>query len=85
MGHPTSRRLFLQGILACGSLVATRHQHAAGAHKKGDQALGRSRGGLSTKTHTVSVSESQVLGLILPPVDSPETAVNVAIAAEAKG
>ena len=40
-----------------------------GAQKKGggsdDQALGRSRGGLSTKIHAASVSESQVLGLIL--------------------
>ena len=41
------------------------HQHAAGARKKGDQALGRSRGGLSTKIHTGSMGESQVLGLVL--------------------
>ena len=36
-----------------------------GRTKKGDQALGRSRGGLSTKVHTVAVNERQVFGLIL--------------------
>ncbi|MBE7158823.1 MAG: IS5 family transposase, partial [Rhodospirillales bacterium] len=35
------------------------------AQKNGPQALGRSRGGLSIKVHTVAVSESQVLGVIL--------------------
>lgn len=36
------------------STVVRAHQHAAGAAKKsGDQALGRSRGGLSTKIHAV--------------------------------
>lgn len=49
------------------STVVRAHQHAAEARKNGDgdQALGRSRGSLSTKVHTVAVSESQVLGLIL--------------------
>lgn len=36
------------------STIVRAHQHAAGATKKdGDQALGRSRGGLSTKFHAV--------------------------------
>jgi transposase len=36
------------------STIVRAHQHAAGAQKKkGDQALGRSRGGLSTKIHTI--------------------------------
>ncbi len=37
--------------LTIDSTVAHVHQHAAGAKKAGDQALGRSRGGLSTKVH----------------------------------
>ena len=36
-----------------------------GTQKNGNQALGRSRGGLSTKIHAVSVSEHQVLEVIL--------------------
>ncbi|WP_454753719.1 IS5 family transposase [Cupriavidus necator] len=35
------------------STIVRAHQHAAGAPKKGDQALGRSRGGLSTKIHAL--------------------------------
>lgn len=35
--------------------VVRAHQHSAGAHKKGgaEQAIGRSRGGLTTKIHAV--------------------------------
>jgi hypothetical protein len=37
------------------STIVRAHQHSAGAQKKagGDQAIGRSRGGLSTKIHTL--------------------------------
>lgn len=35
------------------STIVRAHQHAAGAPKKRDQALGRSRGGLSTKIHAL--------------------------------
>ncbi len=37
--------------LMIDSTVVRAHQHAAGSKKAGDQALGRSRGGLSTKVH----------------------------------
>ena len=41
------------GYLIVNSTIVRAHQHAAGAKKRGseDQALGRSRGGLSTKIH----------------------------------
>ncbi|MFF6773271.1 IS5 family transposase [Streptomyces sp. NPDC012637] len=53
------------------STVCRAHQHAAGARKKGrrfrvepdDHALGRSRGGLSTKVHLVSDSHARPLSL----------------------
>ncbi|MCA6092012.1 IS5 family transposase [Streptomyces sp. SCA3-4] len=53
------------------STVVRAHQHAAGARKKGvaggpdpaDQALGRSRGGLSTKVHLVADSRARPLAL----------------------
>ncbi|MEU5234555.1 IS5 family transposase [Streptomyces anulatus] len=53
------------------STVCRAHQHAAGARKKGipdraepdDHALGRSRGGLSTKVHLVSDSHARPLVL----------------------
>jgi transposase len=35
------------------STIVRAHQHATGAPKNGDQALGRSRGGLTTKIHAV--------------------------------
>ncbi|WP_370866949.1 IS5 family transposase [Cupriavidus neocaledonicus] len=35
------------------STIVRAHQHAAGAPKKGDQAIGRSRGGLTTKIHAL--------------------------------
>ncbi|MFF3389969.1 IS5 family transposase [Streptomyces sp. NPDC002669] len=57
------------------STVCWAHQHAAGARKKGalfraepdDHALGRSRGGLSTKVHLVSDSHARPLALRLSP------------------
>ncbi|WP_370531640.1 IS5 family transposase [Streptomyces hydrogenans] len=52
------------------STVCRAHQHAAGARKKGidraepdDHALGRSRGGLSTKVHLVSDGHARPLAL----------------------
>ncbi|MFF0051138.1 IS5 family transposase [Streptomyces sp. NPDC005498] len=53
------------------STVCRAHQHAAGARKKGrltgtepeDHALGRSRGGLSTKVHLVSDSQARPLAV----------------------
>ncbi|MFE7581114.1 IS5 family transposase [Streptomyces gardneri] len=53
------------------STICRAHQHAAGARKKGlqagpnrgDQALGRSRGGLSTKVHLASDSRARPLAL----------------------
>jgi transposase len=40
------------GTVAIDSTIVRAHQHAAGAEKKkGDQSLGRSRGGLTTKIH----------------------------------
>ncbi|MFC4472429.1 IS5 family transposase [Streptomyces xiangluensis] len=53
------------------STVCRAHQHAAGARKRGrpggfepeDHALGRSRGGLSTKVHVASDSQARPLAL----------------------
>jgi transposase len=51
------------------STVVRAHQHAAGAQKKksgvGQPALGRSRGGLSTKIHLVALDERTALALSL--------------------
>ncbi|WP_419664813.1 IS5 family transposase [Streptomyces sp. 2-1] len=55
------------------STVCRAHQHAAGARKKGapegsephDRALGRSRGGLSTKVHLASGSRARPLALLV--------------------
>lgn len=48
-------------VVSVGSTVVRGHQHAAGARKKGaparepaDHAIGRSRGGLTTKIHLAS-------------------------------
>ena len=46
------------------STIVRAHQHAAGAAKKrGDQALGRSRGGLTTKIHTLCASEADAVDI----------------------
>ncbi|MEV7380962.1 IS5 family transposase [Streptomyces lydicus] len=55
------------------STVCRAHQHAAGARKKGapgrseptDHALGRSRGGLSTKVHLASDGRARPLALVV--------------------
>ncbi|MFJ6137395.1 IS5 family transposase [Kitasatospora sp. NPDC092286] len=55
------------------STVCRAHQHAAGARKKGDtgrgepadHALGRSRGGLSTKVHLACDSNARPLAVVL--------------------
>ncbi|WP_345981455.1 IS5 family transposase [Streptomyces sp. DSS69] len=57
--------------VAVDSTVCRAHQHAAGARKRGrpgrsepdDHALGRSRGGLSTKVHLASDSQARPLAL----------------------
>lgn len=49
------------------------HQHAAVAEKNGgDQALGRSRGGLTTKLHAACVDEVSSVGLVLRPGQSAD-------------
>lgn len=48
------------------STIVRAHQHAAGAPKKrGDQALGRSRGGLSTKIHALVEGLGNLAGWLL--------------------
>lgn len=48
------------------STVVRAHQHAAGAPKNGgDQALGRSRGGLTTKIHVATIDENCSVALCL--------------------
>ncbi|MFJ3794225.1 IS5 family transposase [Kitasatospora sp. NPDC090091] len=55
------------------STVCRAHQHAAGARKKGDglrgepsdHAIGRSRGGLSTKVHLASDARARPLAIVL--------------------
>ena len=49
-------------IVFLDSTIVRAHQHAAGApKKKGEQAIGRSRGGLTTKIHLLCASESDAL------------------------
>src|ERR1700760_1363663 len=49
------------------STIVRAHQHSAGAKKKDgeDQAIGRSRGGLSTKIHTLVDALGNPLGFYL--------------------
>ncbi|MFD2271170.1 IS5 family transposase [Undibacterium arcticum] len=47
------------------STIVRAHQHAAGAAKKGEQALGRSKGGLSTKIHACVEGLGQLARFIL--------------------
>jgi transposase len=49
------------------STIVRAHQHSAGAQKKAgeDQAIGRSRGGLSTKIHTLVDALGDPLGFFL--------------------
>ncbi len=53
-------------VVFLDSTVVRAHQHAAGApRKKGEQAIGRSRGGLTTKIHVLCASENDALDLCL--------------------
>ncbi|MFJ5786502.1 IS5 family transposase [Streptomyces hydrogenans] len=60
-------------LVSVDSTVARAHQHAAGARKKGrgpgdevcDHALGRSRGGLTTKIHLACDGRGRPLGFVL--------------------
>ena len=49
------------------STIVRAHQHSAGAQKKPgeDQAIGRSRGGLSTKIHTLVDALGNPVGFFL--------------------
>lgn len=49
------------------STVVRAHQHAAGAKRGHPQALGRSRGGLSTKIHLVVDGRGRPLSLLITP------------------
>ncbi|WP_435811113.1 IS5 family transposase [Streptomyces tendae] len=64
----------LDWIVAVDSTVVRAHQHAAGARPKGapadepdDHALGRSRGGLTTKIHLAADSRCRPLAFVLTP------------------
>nr|WP_232794911.1 IS5 family transposase [Kitasatospora sp. NRRL B-11411] len=60
-------------LVSVDSTVVRAHQHAAGGRKRGDRnrdetadhALGRSRGGLSTKVHLVCDGRGRPLGFVL--------------------
>ncbi|WP_405499630.1 IS5 family transposase [Streptomyces anulatus] len=62
----------LDWVVAVDSTVVRAHQHAAGARPKGapvgepdDHALGRSRGGLTTKVHLAADSRCRPLAFVL--------------------
>ncbi|MFH8573028.1 IS5 family transposase [Streptomyces sp. NPDC017993] len=64
----------LDWVIAIDSIVVRAHQHAAGARQKGtgagephDHALGRSRGGLTTKIHLVAQSRCRPLAFVITP------------------
>ncbi|WP_374190382.1 IS5 family transposase [Streptomyces sp. NE5-10] len=64
----------LEWIVAVDSTVVRAHQHAAGARPKGapagepeHHALGRSRGGLTTKIHLAADSRCRPLAFVLTP------------------
>ncbi|MFJ8730630.1 IS5 family transposase [Streptomyces bauhiniae] len=62
----------LDWVVAVDSTIVRAHQHAAGAKtvpagEPDDHALGRSRGGLSTKIHLASDSRCRPLAFILTP------------------
>ncbi|MFH8738489.1 IS5 family transposase [Streptomyces sp. NPDC017964] len=61
-------------VVAVDSTIVRAHQHAAGARKKGalagepeDRALGRSRGGLTTKVHLAADDHCRPLAFVLTP------------------
>ncbi|WP_188279040.1 IS5 family transposase [Streptomyces sp. CBMA370] len=64
----------LDWVVAVDSTVVRAHQHAAGARKKGalagepdHHALGRSRGGLTTKIHLAADSRCRPLAFVITP------------------
>ncbi|WP_245252014.1 IS5 family transposase [Streptomyces sp. KCTC 0041BP] len=63
----------LDWVVAVDSTIVRAHQHAAGARQKGPRrasrthALGRSRGGLTTKIHLASDGRCRPLAFILTP------------------
>ncbi|MEU8525878.1 IS5 family transposase [Streptomyces sp. NPDC048629] len=64
----------LDWVVAVDSTVVRAHQHAAGARPRGasagepdDHALGRSRGGLTTKVHLAADSHCRPLAFVLTP------------------
>ncbi|WP_323451837.1 IS5 family transposase [Streptomyces yaizuensis] len=64
----------LEWVVAVDSTIVRAHQHAAGARPKGapagepdDHALGRSRGGLTTKIHLASDSRCRPLAFVVTP------------------
>ncbi|GGZ36476.1 DDE transposase [Streptomyces inusitatus] len=64
----------LEWVVAVDSTIVRAHQHAAGARQKGapagepdDHALGRSRGGLTTKIHLASDGRCRPLAFVVTP------------------
>ncbi|WP_406364608.1 IS5 family transposase [Streptomyces sp. NBC_00645] len=63
----------LDWVVAVDSTIVRAHQHAAGARQKGprrasvDHALGRSRGGLTTKVHLAADGRCRPLAFVLTP------------------
>ncbi|MFF3088808.1 IS5 family transposase [Streptomyces nojiriensis] len=64
----------LDWVVAVDSTIVRAHQHAAGARQKGlpadepaDHALGRSRGGLTTKIHLAADGRCRPLAFVLTP------------------
>ncbi|MFE7598224.1 IS5 family transposase [Streptomyces sp. NPDC057494] len=63
----------LDWIVSVDSTIVRAHQHAAGARQKGprsasrDHALGRSRGGLTTKIHLAADGRCRPLAFVLTP------------------
>jgi transposase len=61
-----------QSLHLIDSSIIRAHQHAAGGTKRGaDHAIGRSRGGLSTKINAVVDQDGLPLRIILSPVRLP--------------
>ncbi|WP_420713601.1 IS5 family transposase [Streptomyces sp. WM4235] len=64
----------LEWVVAVDSTIVRAHQHAAGARQKGapdgepaDHALGRSRGGLTTKIHLAADNRYRPLAFLITP------------------
>ena len=49
------------------SAIVRAHRHSAGAKKNGEQAIGRSRGGLTTKIHALVDALGNPVELMLTP------------------